>query len=62
MYKITSNKFNACTGREEIEAIADSATDLDSVGTHWSPGSVVIIADSGAPAYMLNASGQWKEI
>ena len=40
----------------------DSVDDLASLGTDYAPGSVAIVADKGAPVYMLNASGVWKEI
>ena len=46
----------------EISAVLDSVDDLASLGTNYAPGSVAIVADKGAPAYMLNASGVWKEI
>lgn len=49
-------------GRYEITAILDSAADLDDLGTNYAPGSVAIVADRGAPTYMLNASKLWKEI
>lgn len=45
-----------------ITAILDSQNDLAALGTDYSPGSVAMVADKGAPAFMLNASCVWKEI
>lgn len=61
-YKIIRDENNKYQLGREIEAVLDSTADLDSLGTDYAPGSVAIVADKGAPAYMLNASGEWKEI
>ena len=61
-YKIIRDKNNKYQLGREIEAVLDSTADLDALGTDYCPGSVAIVADKGAPAYMLNASGVWKEI
>lgn len=50
------------TGRE-ITAVLDSASDLQALIANegeLAPGSSAIVADDGAPCYMLNASGEWK--
>lgn len=49
-------------GRPVIMAVLDSGDDLVALGNNYAPGSVAIVADKGTPAYMLNASGVWKEI
>ena len=46
----------------EITAVLDSVSDLASLGTDFAPGSIAMVADKGVPTYMLNASGEWKEI
>ena len=46
----------------EISAVLDSIDDLAILGSDYAPGSVALVADKGAPVYMLNASGVWKEI
>ena len=46
----------------EITAVLDSVSDLSSLGTDFAPGSIAMVADKGVPSYMLNASGEWKEI
>ena len=46
----------------EITAVLDSVSDLSSLGTDYAPGSIAMVADKGVPSYMLNASGEWKEI
>ena len=61
-YKIIRDENNKYQMGREITAILDAVSDLDSLGTDYCPGSVAMVADSGAPVYMLNASGEWKEI
>ena len=61
-YKIIRDENNKYQLGREIEAVLDSTADLGALGTDYSPGSVAIVADKGAPVYMLNASGAWKEI
>lgn len=61
-YKIIKNMAYQYQTGQEITAILDSASDLTALGTSYAPGSIAIVADSGAPTYMLNASGVWKEI
>lgn len=45
-----------------IEAVLDAADDLTALGTDYAAGSTAVVADTGAPVYMLNTSGVWKEI
>ena len=61
-YKIIRSKFYQYQTGTEITAILDAASDLTVLGTDYAPGSIAIVADSGAATYMLNASGTWKEI
>lgn len=61
-YKIIRDEWNKYQLGREITAVLDSASDLDSLGSAFCPGSVAIVADKGATSYMLNASGAWKEI
>lgn len=46
----------------EITAVLDSVSDLAALGTDYAPGSIAMVADKGVPSYILNVSGQWKEI
>ena len=48
--------------RPVIMAVLDSADDLVALGNDYGASSVALVADKGAPVYMLNASGVWKEI
>ena len=48
--------------RQIITAVLDSSADLESLGTGYCAGSIAMVADKGVPTYMLNASGEWKEI
>ena len=63
-YKILSSETVAMESgaKPQITAVLDSADDLADLGNNYYPGSVAIVADKGAPVYMLNASGVWKEI
>lgn len=66
-YKIIDVKY--CYGQnavvnvgEIITAVLDSSADLTTLGTGYCAGSIAMVADKGVPSYMLNASGEWKEI
>ena len=61
-YTIIRDEWNKYQLGREITAVLDTIDDLASLGTDYAPGSVAIVADKGAPVYMLNASGAWKEI
>lgn len=61
-YKIIRWEKDRYQVGEEIAAVLDEAADLDELGTMWAPGSIAMVADKGAPSYMLNASHVWKEI
>lgn len=61
-YKIIRSMSDKHQTGEEITAILDSASDLNALGTEYAAGSVALVAASGVPAYMLNASGEWKAI
>lgn len=61
-YKIIRDENNKYQMGREITAVLDSVSDLASLGTDFAPGSIAMVADKGVPSYMLNASGEWKEI
>jgi len=61
-YDIIREEHNKHQVGTEIVAILDEASDLDALGADWEAGSLAIVADKGAPAYMMNASGEWREI
>ena len=61
-YTIIRDEWNKYQLGREITAVLDAAADLETLGAAFCPGSVAIVADKGAPVYMLNASGAWKEI
>ncbi len=69
-YKIIRDNCNDEQVGHEIVAILDSAADLAALSElkvpvcgrpYAAPGSLAIVADSGLPTYVLNASGEWKE-
>lgn len=66
-YRIVETKYqngqiSHAKEREIITAVLDSPDDLTKLGTGYCPGSVAMVADKGVKSYMLNASGEWKEI
>lgn len=65
-YKITDREFvireNGGDPIFRITAVLDSASDLEALGTEHAAGSIAMVADKGVPSYMLNASGEWKEV
>lgn len=61
-YKIIRRESNKYQLGWEIEAVLDSTADLEALGTDYCPGSTAIVADKGGAIYMVNASGEWKEI
>lgn len=61
-YKIIREYKNQYQTGTEITAVLDSTDDLTSLGNDYTPGSMAMVADSGLPTYMLNASLVWKEI
>ena len=61
-YRIIREYKNQYQTGTEITAILDSTDDLTSLGSDYAPGSIAIVADSGVPSYMLNASLEWKRI
>lgn len=62
-FKIIRKMINYHQLGEEIVAILDSANDLAELKAsgQYTAGSVAIVADKDGAAYMLNASGEWKE-
>ena len=60
--KYQNGQISLAKEREIITAVLDSPDDVASLGTDYCPGSVAIVADKDVPIYMLNPSGQWKEI
>lgn len=64
-YKIIGQEFVRRVGRQtiyRITAVLDAPSDLEALGTDYPPGSIAIVADTGVPTYMMNASGMWKEV
>ncbi|MGM9640554.1 MAG: hypothetical protein ACI3V3_04235 [Faecousia sp.] len=61
-YKIIREYKNQYQTGTEITAILDSTDDLADLGNEYAPGSIAMVADSGVPTYMLNASLAWVRI
>ena len=60
--KYQNGQISLAKERAIITAVLDSPDDLAELGTDYCPGSIAMVADKGVPSYMLNASGEWKEI
>lgn len=65
-YKILSSETVAMESgaKPQITAVLDSADDLEGLKAsgEYHPGSTAVVAASGLPAYMVNASGEWKAV
>lgn len=63
-YKLIGGKYNVFSKapyRVIQDFVLDSASDLASL-PDCDPGSTAIVADKGGAIYMVNASGEWKEL
>lgn len=46
----------------QVTIVCDADSDVSDLPTGYAPGSIAVVADSGMPAYMLNASGTWTSL
>lgn len=60
--QIISREGTLTGNKVQIEAVLDSTEDVASLPTDCAPGSLAYVADKGVPLFMLNASGEWKEL
>lgn len=59
-WTITNEKREGVPGNvPQIVIVCDSASDVAGLPTDYAAGSIAIIAGSGLPVYVLNASGTW---
>lgn len=64
-YKIINYAFPGVAGAKPIiTAVLDDAASLEELKAsgEYHPGSTAVVAASGLPAYMVNASGEWVEV
>lgn len=61
-YQIIRHRENEEQAGSEVTILLDSAAELANIGTNWAPGSFAVIADTGMPTYVLNASKEWKAV
>lgn len=45
-----------------VTIVCDAAADVSDLPTGYAPGSIAVVADSGLPTYVLNASGTWTSV
>ena len=58
-----TNKEMCAAADPQVTIICDSTSDVSDLPTDgFAPGSIAVVADEGAPAYMLNASGTWSAL
>lgn len=46
----------------QVTIVCDAASDVADLPTGYAPGSIAVVADSGLPTYVLNASGTWSSV
>jgi hypothetical protein len=62
LYKITVSKYYPSVGKYYVEIVMDSAEDAQSLPGGYAPSSIAVVADEGMPCWMVNASGEWREL
>ena len=43
----------------QVTIVCDAESDVSDLPTTYAPGSIAVVADSGMPVYVLNASATW---
>lgn len=46
----------------QVTIVCDAAADVADLPTGYAPGSLAIVAESGMPVYMVDASGEWADV
>ena len=59
--KLTNKTYSAAASDFIHNFVLDSAADSANL-PDCAPGSTAMVADVGGPVYMVNASGEWKEL
>ena len=61
-WKITNRETKGVDGDvAQVVIVCDTESDISDLPTTYAPGSIAVVADSGLPVYLLNASGTWAD-
>ena len=61
-WKITNRETKGVDGDvPQVVIVCDAESDISDLPTTYAPGSIAVVADSGMPVYVLNASGTWAD-
>ncbi len=62
-WAITNRETKGVDGEvAQVTIVCDAAADVADLPTGYAPGSIAVVADSGLPTYVLNASGTWASV
>lgn len=61
-YQIVYSDYAPPSGESYVEIILDDESDVSSLSTSFSPGSIAMVAKKDGSIYMMNASHAWEEI
>ena len=60
--KKTREEYIPYTEEWVCEFVCDSEEDVKTLPEKCAPGSIAMVATSGLPMYMVNASGKWVKV
>ena len=59
-WRITNRETKGVDGDvAQVVIVCDAEADVSDLPDTYAPGSIAVVADSGLPVYVLNASGEW---
>lgn len=62
-WKISNIQTQGVAGdAAQVTIVCDATADVANLPTGYAPGSIAVVADSGLPTYVLNASGTWTSV
>ena len=61
-WRITNRETKGVDGDvPQVVIVCDAESDVSDLPTTYAAGSIAVVADSGLPVYLLNASGTWAD-
>ena len=61
-FKKTREEYIPYIDEWVCEFVCDSEGDVKNLPSDCAPGSMAMVATTGLPVYMVNASGQWVKV
>ena len=62
-WKISNIQTQGVVGdAAQVTIVCDAGTNKNALPTGYAPGSFAIVAESGMPVYMVDASGEWADV